>query len=130
MASGIKTGIADSGWIEATLGSNFNLYSSSEPVRYRKIGNIVNIVGTVSPKSALTINADNRFTIMTLPDGFRPKQIVSQICQGSTQYIWLLQISATSGDVRLGRYRMTNASSYTNCPSGAWLPFNVVFEVE
>lgn len=132
MASGIKSGLSDSGWIEATLGSNFKDYTDSGTpavtTKYRRVGNFVNIIGCVSPKSALTINTDNRFTITTLPEGFRPTKPVYEICQGSTQNVWMLTVN-TTGDVTLGRYRMINASSYTNCPAGAWLPFSVFFEV-
>ena len=60
----------DSGWITATLNSGFTHYSSPYgPVKYRKIGNIVNIQGIVNQATA-----DQ--TVFTLPTGFRPERRV------------------------------------------------------
>ena len=57
----------DSGWITATLLNNYTHYDTTQygPVRYRKIGNIVNIQGIT------TQNAANS-AIFQLPVGFRP----------------------------------------------------------
>ena len=57
----------DSGWITATLLNNYTHYDTTQygPVRYRKIGNIINIQGIT------TQNAANS-AIFQLPVGFRP----------------------------------------------------------
>lgn len=132
MASGTISLPDDTGWIDATLGSNFNLYDDGGYIygcKYRRVGNFVSIAGVVTPKSNLTISSvSDLYTITTLPVGFRPALTVRSICQGATQHVWHLDVT-TDGDVRLSRYRMTNSSSYSNCPSGAWLPFSIVFEV-
>lgn len=74
----------DSGWKNATLTSNFNAYSniSSNTPQYRKVGNIVEIRGVVSPKSNLT-GSTTGVTIFTLPTGYRPSNAIFEICQGS-----------------------------------------------
>jgi hypothetical protein len=55
----------DSGWITPTLNSGYTNYSSPYgPVKYRKIGNIVNIQGIIS-NAAVGV-------VFTLPVGFRP----------------------------------------------------------
>ena len=57
----------DSGWITATLLNNYTHYDTNQygPVRYRKIGNIVNIQGITTQNAVST-------AIFQLPVGFRP----------------------------------------------------------
>ena len=55
----------DSGWITPTLNSGFSSYGDPYgPIRYRKIGNIVNIQG-ITQESTIAV-------VFTLPEGFRP----------------------------------------------------------
>ena len=129
MASGTISLLDDTGWQDATLGTNFKLYDEDSVLKYRRVGNIVSVIGTVSPKANLTISGvNNIYAITTLPSGFRPPITVRKICQGSSQYVWHMTVQE-DGEVNLSRYRVTNSSSYTNCPANAWLPINVVFEV-
>ena len=57
----------DSGWITATLLNGYTSYDTTQygPIRYRKIGNIVNIQG-------ITSSTTNNSTIFQLPVGYRP----------------------------------------------------------
>ena len=57
----------DSGWITATLLNSYTHYDTNQygPVRYRKIGNIVNIQGITTQNAANSV-------IFTLPVGYRP----------------------------------------------------------
>ena len=58
----------DSGWITPTLNSGFTNYAVPYgPVKYRKIGNIVNIQGITNQASANS-------TVFTLPVGYRPER--------------------------------------------------------
>jgi len=58
----------DSGWITPTLNSGYTGYSSPYgPIKYRKIGNIVNIQGITNEAVANSI-------VFTLPVGFRPER--------------------------------------------------------
>ena len=58
----------DSGWITPTLNSGFTSYASPYgPIKYRKIGNIVNIQG-------ITNQASGGSTVFTLPVGYRPER--------------------------------------------------------
>ena len=59
----------DSGWITPTLNSGYTGYSSPYgTIKYRKIGNIVNIQGIT--------NEGTVGTVFTLPTGFRPDRRV------------------------------------------------------
>ena len=55
----------DSGWITPTLNGSYTSYGAPYgPIKYRKIGNIVNIQGIISNASV--------GVVFTLPVGFRP----------------------------------------------------------
>ena len=62
-----NAGPSDSGWITATLLNNYTHYNTTSygPIRYRKIGSIVNIQG-------LTTQATASSAIFNLPVGYRP----------------------------------------------------------
>lgn len=56
----------DSGWIQATLNSTWTHYGDPYgPVKYRKIGNIVNMQGIT--------NENDTGVVFTLPAGYRPE---------------------------------------------------------
>ena len=114
----------DSGWKEATLNSGFTNYGAGTTPEYRKIGNIVEIRGSVKPTSEIT-GSTNGITIFTLPEGFRPTKDVLEVCQGSGRNVWLLNIK-TSGAVTIARYGTT---SIVNIPTSAWLCFNKMFSI-
>lgn len=116
--------VEDSGWIEATLEDPFVAYAENNEPCYRKVGNMVEIVGVVKPTATITSNA-TQHTIFTLPEGYRPVMNHSVVCQGSTMAVWLLTISAATGDVTLSRYRLGDA--YANIGTTVWLPFQATF---
>lgn len=116
-------------WYDADLGAAgkfTNYYSSgSEAPRYRRVGSLVEIRGTVKPLNEIEYSTDYT-TIFTLPSGYRPDTSVFTICQGSGHTIWLMQVN-TSGNVGLTRYR--NGDTATTVPTTAWLPFHCTFLV-
>ena len=118
-------GIADSGWIDATLSSRFNLYASDSECKYRKIGKYVQIHGVVKPKSAIA-GSTTEYTIFTLPEGYRPSNSVYSLCQGSGKNTWLLRVN-TDGTVNFSRYGTT---SNTEAGTSAWLPFDMGFLID
>lgn len=116
----------DSGWQIATLTTNFNVYNSDSKntPRYRKIGNMVNIRGIVTPTTSLASNVDQ--TIFTLPNGYIPSMEVRMICQGSGANRWLCSVLG-DGKVAASRYGTT---SMDNMTSGTWLPFNITYFID
>lgn len=120
----------DTGWVNATLTSDFKLYNSSSYCRYRKIGKQVNIQFTLSPASASNVlNSATETTAFTLPEAFRPSQNLNALCQGSGTNIFTVGVN-TSGNVNIYRYR--NSSSYSSTAPGTstWLPFNITYFVD
>jgi hypothetical protein len=117
--------IEDTGWIDLTLTSDFKNYNNNNNnrVRYRKCGQVVQIIGIVSPTKELEANAPET-TIGTLPENFRPVISVSRICQGSGTNIWLLIITL-DGRVTLSRYR--NETGYNNVGTSAWITLSETF---
>lgn len=116
----------DSGWITATLTSDFQGYSgnSANAPQYRKLGSTIEIRGAVSPTSELAAS-NTGVTIFTLPTGYRPTKNVYEICQGSNKNVWLLTITS-GGNVQISRYGTT---TNINVPVNAWLTFNKTFTI-
>lgn len=133
------TGSSDSGWIKApTSGyaSKFNFYDNDEEanaVKYRKIGNVVEIIGTLHPATTAIMASGAEHDLFTLPEGFRPShRSVVAIMQGSARAIFMAR-ALPDGIVRIGRYR--NATSTTDSyPStvatSAWLPIHLIYTVD
>ncbi len=116
----------DSGWKNATLGSNFSLYNSDRNVQYRKVGKIVHVRGEVKPTSDIA-GGTTEYTIFTLPAGYRPSVTEWNIFQGSTRNRWLCKVSNT-GSVTFSRY--CTGSAYVTCATSHWLPFNFTFMID
>lgn len=114
-------------WYPATLSDKFTNYydSGSEAPKYRRVGSIVEIRGTVKPASDIAYSTDYT-TIFTLPTGYRPDTSVFTLCQGSGHCIWLLKID-TNGDVGFTRYR--NGNEGLTATNTYWLPFQCTFTV-
>lgn len=117
--------VADSGWQNASITGSFALYGSDSVLRYRKIGHVVQVEGTLRPSTTLSGSATN-LTIFTLPAGYRPSATVVTLCQGSGSCHWTLTIK-TNGEVCFGRY--SSGGSYTSAGTGTWLPFHHTFMV-
>lgn len=117
--------VADSGWQNASITGSFSLYGSDSVLRYRKIGHVVQVEGTLRPSTTLSGSATN-LTIFTLPDGYRPSATVVTLCQGSGSCHWALTIK-TNGEVCFARY--SSGGSYTSAGTGTWLPFHHTFMV-
>ena len=109
------------------MGSDFNCYGNNEAnrPRFRKIGNLVEIVGVVTPSH--TFESGKSYTIFTLPEGYRPSQARYTLCQGTGNNLWLLGV-ATNGSVEFSRYRKDASDYYPS--AGNWLPFNMTFLVD
>lgn len=121
----------DSSWIYPELTSQFENYSEDTKVRYRKVGNIVTIIGAVNPTSTIT-GSDTWYTIFTLPEGYRPSTHMHLLMQGSGNAVWLLGIGS-DGDVKFSRHRYNNATSstyaYSDVTTSNWLPLHAEFMI-
>lgn len=114
-------------WRDFPLANTAKHYSSDKHLRYRKWGKMVNLVGAVSPKTAIPAGQDNYLVIGTLPAGCRPAAELVELHQGSGTTVWMLRIM-TGGVVRAERYR-SFTSGYIVMPTDAWLTFNTTFIV-
>ena len=119
------TPMYDTGWVDLTIGSEFRQYGTGNSVRYRKIGNIVEVRGIVAPVASIAGDTDMH-TIATLPSGARPAEPLYTICQGSSNCTWLFRVN-TTGTLDFSRYR--NGGTTTAAGEGTWLPFQMTFMV-
>lgn len=118
--------LEDTGWQILSLTEKFKAYHDiqSNTPSCRRIGKIVEIKGTVAPKSLITANSEAK--ICELPDGYRPSKDTFALCQGSGVNKWLITVAIT-GDVFISRYGISSA---TDIPTSAWLPFNLTFFID
>ena len=114
------------GWIYPTLGSEFQMYGTSEAdnrVRCRKDGRLVELRGAVTPVNDIAGGTDQH-VICELTNAYRPSSPIYIVCQGSGNCVWLLRVN-TDGKVAFSRYR--NGETTTTASAGAWLPFQVTY---
>ena len=123
--NGKQEKLEDYGWKEVVLSSAFEAYNSSYTPRYRRIGDIVTVVGAVKPKSEIE-GSGTAVTIFTLPEGYRPKVNTVTVCQGSGAAEWTFTLS-TAGVGSFSRHRSAGSTGYVNTATTAWLPFHVTF---
>jgi uncharacterized repeat protein (TIGR02543 family) len=128
------------GWYDANLSDAdanvFTNYGSGDAARYRRVGNVVEVRGVITPLSDIVYTSSNistEYRMFLLPPGYRPTSSVYAICQGSGAATWMLHV-ATSGWVTFGRYRLGDAWATAKAPvdntNGAWLPFQCTFLVD
>lgn len=122
----------DSGWKTPSLSSKLTNYNSnsSNALKYRRVGKIVDICGSVSPATTSALANGESVTAFTLPSGYRPSYTRSHVCHGSGLNIFMVQIT-NAGAVNISRYRSTGASSYpTSVATTSWLPINITFTID
>lgn len=113
---------------DLTKSGNFTNYyaNGSEAPKYRRVGELVEIRGTVKPTADIAYSTDYT-TIFTLPRGYCPGTCVFTLCQGSGHCVWLMRVD-TDGNVGLTRYR--NGDVSTTATTTVWLPFHCTFLVD
>ena len=118
--------VEDSGWQTLTLTSDFKAYENVNDniPKYRKVGQLVEIMGVVAPTSEIPSGTNK--TIAILPEGYRPAINRFFICQGSGRNIWTLYVY-TNGNIIFARY---GSSAYAAASTSVWLPFNATFLVD
>lgn len=114
-----------SGWKNLTIDSAFAAYSSNTAPRYRVNGNLVTIMGAMSPKAAYTSSADKVTMASGIPEALRPTTPLCFVCQGSGMNKWACGIE-TNGTVTVSRY---GTSEFANVPTSAWLIFNCTYSI-
>lgn len=115
-----------SDWIDANLQPSFASYAGTSPTRYRKVGNVVEVLGIVTPTSDLE-SSNAMHTIFTVDVGFRPVDTLSVPAQGSSAESWLLTVGS-DGKISASRYR--DANGYKKFTAGVWMPFHITYLVE
>lgn len=114
--------VEGSGWIEFTPNSPFGLYDQSYECVYKKSGGIVEIHGSIT--SIEEIPADFTYrSFYTLPEGFRPRDEIITVCQGSGYEKFNLRIRRT-GQCEIGRYGSSEGVKIT---PGTWLTIHTCF---
>ena len=117
----------DTGWKEVTFKSGFSHYSNSNnyKVRYRRVGKVVELRGSVKNTNQLTANTD--YVMATITDTTcRPDGWINYVQQGSGINRLLITIN-NNGEILVNRYGTT---SYSAIPSGSWINVHTTFLVD
>lgn len=100
-------------------------YDSNEGYtpRYRKIGNLVQVKGTLSPSSNTnSFGSSGGAAVFTLPVGYRPSVVpITSIFQGTSTSFFARSIN-TLGVATISRYRDENG--YETPITTSWMPFH------
>ena len=123
----LKSATADSGWLTIAPNSNFTNNVEGQNPTYRKVGNVVTLIGELHPASAsVAINSADTYIAFQMPSGYRPKRRLVFVCQGSSLYRFCLRVE-TNGNVSISRY---GSNAYAPSIDGTeWLPFSVTYIV-
>ena len=122
----------DSGWKTPSISSELTNHDSntSNALKYRRVGKVVDICGSVSPTTTSALADGKSVTAFTLPSGYRPARTRTYLCQGSNLSIFMLQIQS-GGAVAISRYRDTGATAYpTSVATTTWLPISATFTID
>ena len=108
----------DTGWQKPTFKSGYKDYNSStDPLEYRVINNLVEIRGIFYNNSAVTPGNSN-VNFASIPVKYAPTQKVVVLQQGSAAYKFYVIIS-TDGNLAWSRYGTTGTTS--QAAAGSWL---------
>lgn len=119
----------DTGWVTISLSSDFkNYYSNRQLLKYRRIGNDVEIDGDITPTKPLDFKSDfeKAFKIGHLPDDCIPTDGVRVLCQGPGLCSWLLNIT-NAGDLMVARSR--EGSAWLNLEPPYWMTLHARYFV-
>lgn len=119
---------SDTGWIGVILNSfAFAPYSGTVGLQYRAIGKIINIRGTLTTRSPLSLADGNEaaLTMMPLPGGACPPGNIVTVQQGSGKAVFITNVK-TDGTITVSRYREGN-SYLSTLPDNVWLPINIMY---
>ena len=116
-----------SAWKNLTLDAAFAVYNgtAANQPKYRINGNLVTVMGAVSPKTAYTSSATKVVMASGIPAAVRPDLPLSFVCQGSGLNRWACGIE-TNGTITISRYGITDNVSV---PTSAWLIFNCTYSI-
>lgn len=123
------TPIIDTGWQEVALNTaDFKAYndvSSNAPI-YRRVGDMVQIKGIVSPVSASNSLGSGSLTeIGTIPNDCVPSSLaVYAVCHGSDAAVWMLKVSL---DGTIGATKYASGNTFITPGTNAWMAFSVTY---
>ena len=104
--------------------SGYESYGTNYPNKVWRFGNVCFMQGAAKPTSNKSASS-SPVVFATIPNGFRPKNTVYYVCQGSGMNRWTLTVES-NGNVGWSRYGTTSSSAV---PSGSWLVFSATWMI-
>lgn len=118
----------DGAWINLEVDDAFTVYNGNAMYtpKYKVVGNVVTVIGCVSPKVAYTSSAELVTIARSIPAAYRPIAPAYFVCQGSSMRRWTCAVNYSTGEIQMARYGIAD---YENVPTSAWLMFCVTYVI-
>jgi len=114
-------------WASVSYKTGYSDYSSSDAVKYRRVGDVVFVQGIATNAAEKTNTTDqDTHIVFTLPSGFRPSQRIQILTQFSNYTIGLITVK-TNGNVSISRFR--DGATGVNLVQGSWINLNFSFSI-
>jgi len=126
--SGTGTGetseLEDTGYTEVVFSASSKFSQDSyNPLKYRKVGKVVQLVGRFHTNQEITDTTSDLW-VFTIPSEYYPHvNSVYEVCQGTGKNTWYARMSG-SGNFHFGRY---GSSEIGSCPANADLDINMMY---
>lgn len=125
----------DEGWVSLIpnlVTTNFAIYDGASVLEYKRIGNLVQIVGALKPAKTLeSTGMLAGYQMITLPDAIaNVRTSLTWLGQGSGSDVFLFELKR--GFLWYCRLRSTNSTpgTFKNATTNMWIPINLMFYVE
>jgi hypothetical protein len=118
----------DGDWINLEVDSAYTVYNGNAlyTPKYKVVGNVVTVMGCVSPKVAYTSSTELVTIARGIPAEYRPVMPVYFVCQGSSMRRWTCAVNYSTGEIQMARY---GVADYETVPTSAWLMFCMTYVI-
>lgn len=118
----------DSGWIYPVLNAPFEDFDSTDRIKYRKKGNVVELRFRFKASSTVSGSSDN-VKMFSLREEFAPTGSVYILCRGYSNRIFGILIE-NDGSVYFTKYMAPGNTSYVNFTTTDWGAVHVTYLVD
>lgn len=118
----------DGDWINLEVDDAYTVYNGNAMYtpKYKVVGNVVTVIGCVSPKVAYTSSSELVTIARGIPAKYRPVMPAYFVCQGSSMRRWTCAVNYSTGEIQMARYGIAD---YENVPTSAWLMFCISYVI-
>jgi hypothetical protein len=113
LAEALDALVQDSGWIDVAFSAGYMSWPS-EPVKIRRVGRVVQMIGLVRNTAGTTLPTAQT-GMFSIPIGFRPAQTIFADVTGSSVSATPGRMTMTTGGTTSFASKGTSTSTYWSC---------------